>query len=113
MVGGDAIEFDLEDYHWGRGKAEVLVTFIIAGVAGLFTYLIAYGRRGALWGTTAYVIGLIVGVAVTLVWTVAMESETHQISDIIGFGFVGAIFGRWAGFTYSRRQAAKGAIRDK
>ena len=82
----------------------MLVTLIIGALSGGLAYLIVHGRCGILWSSGGYLIGLILGFAATLVWAIAVESATHQQSNIIGLGLVGALLGPGAAILLARRR---------
>jgi hypothetical protein len=71
----------------------LLVTLLIGAFSGGLTYLIVYAHREILWSSFGYLIGLILGLAATIVWATALESQPPRQSSLIGLGFVGALVG--------------------
>jgi hypothetical protein len=80
----------------------MVLTLIIGALSGGLTYLIVHARPGMLWATGGYLIGLILGFGITVVWAIAVESQTHQHTNIIALGLVGALLGPAAAILLAR-----------
>jgi hypothetical protein len=90
----------------------MIVVLIIGAISGGLTCLIVYGRHGVLWMSGGYLIGLILGFAITVVSAIAVESATHQHSNIIGFGPVGALLGPVAAILLVRRKKSRSPMTE-
>ena len=88
---------------------------LVALIIGLATAALAYlfiAQSGRWWrAVIAYLGSFLIGFILSVLWTAAVESQTHQIGGIFPMGFVGSLFGPWVGIGSAKVRRAKRMIR--